>query len=60
MTVDLVDPAREGVLRRLFVNSLHDPITGARVKRKTDKLVIFLTKRDPITWYSLRVATSDK
>eukprot|EP00904_Undaria_pinnatifida_P005043 jgi/Undpi1/1669/HiC_scaffold_11.g05059.m1 len=39
--------------RRLHIPSLHDDITGATVRKKQDKFILTLMKKDEVTWFDL-------
>lgn len=39
--------------RRLHIPSLHDDITGATMRKKQDKFILTLVKKDEVTWYDL-------
>ncbi|CAM9380429.1 unnamed protein product [Hapterophycus canaliculatus] len=56
--VDLEVTLPSGGGRRLHIPSLHDDITGASLRKKQDKLILTLVKKDEVTWYDLTSTNS--
>eukprot|EP00903_Cladosiphon_okamuranus_P015675 g14473.t1 len=56
--VDLEVTLPSGGARRLHIPSLHDDITGATLRKKQDKLIVTLVKKDEVNWYDLTSTNS--
>ncbi|CAN0335170.1 unnamed protein product [Pylaiella littoralis] len=49
--VDLEVTLPSGSARRLHIPSLHDDISNATLRKKQDKLIVTLVKKDEVNWY---------